>query len=659
MYIAITVSDSLSLRSVCSQTFKTMLTGSVILLSLTFIISTRQTNIYLLPQTSQTVNQCPVERCYTFGDLQNHDNTLPGLPDYSISTAIVLLPGIHVNNETVLFSYATNFSLIVANSSVGATIQCYGSAGFTFEHAQGLLISGVEFRDCESFTQNSKVSIQIRYSLRISLSRAIKLRNITVKHGQSIGLAVTHVYGDFSIKGCRFLSSGLEYFSLYMYIEEREMQYTNITIVDSYFTGPADLQTLQSYGLMELKMAQEGSEYFVKMLVDNVVRDARVGDITFILCEIRCVYNLQGIFNFMQNTHTCEHTTSKMIKLSDAIFQDSRLSLYNEKVAASLMISNALFQNASLDKSCNFHLVLHNTIIRDGNFWSSGNMTVQGSFLYQRNTFDIELFTNQCNLIIDENTHMIIADNHMPHRDAPFTVFFATVLVLQNSTIIFKNNTGKMSGGLLLHSKSTMIFRGSSSITFDNNRGSRGGALALYRLSLLNFDGPCTLNFIQNRASFAGGAIFVEDDDYLLQTTPTLSVYNHFYEIINKTSNCHESEQVRFKFSDNTTTQAGSALYGGWISNNSCFRFEFDQPKKNDLSLIASNPTRVCICNEDSMPDCRIGQVTINVVPGQMFEIEAVTVGQRFGVVPSFVQAEFVGEGNGILERINRVQNTG
>ena len=129
------------------------MTASIIL-SLAFITLTQQGIIYLLPQSSQTVDQCPVKGCYTFGDLQNHDNTLPGLPDYSINTAIVLLPGIHVNNETVIFSYATNFSLIAANSSIGATIQCYGSAGFTFEHVQGLLILGIEFRDCESFTQN-------------------------------------------------------------------------------------------------------------------------------------------------------------------------------------------------------------------------------------------------------------------------------------------------------------------------------------------------------------------------------------------------------------------------------------------------------------------------------------------------------------------------
>jgi hypothetical protein len=519
-----------------------------------------------------------VERCYTFSHLQDHDDLLPGPPDYSINTTIVLFAGTHISNETVLFNHATNLSLVGANSSIGATIQCHGSAGFAFEDILGLSISGVEFRDCESLTQNSKVSIQVRYSLHISLSREVELRNVTVKHGQSIGLAVAHVYGDFSIIGCQFLSSAAdtEHVSLYMYIEEREMQYTNITIVNSKLAGPGD--PLPAHGLTKFKMTQEGSEYFVKILVKNIVlTDVKAGSINFVLCGIRCAYYLQGIFRFKQNMHTCEHATTNGIKLSDATFQDSLLSLFNSEDAASLIIiSNVLFQNASLLKSLDLHLILHNTIFQEGSSLSMGNMTIQGLFLYQRNRAEIWLSTGRRDVIVDRNAHVIIADNYMPHNDAPFTLFYSEVIVLQNSTIIFKNNTGKLSGGLLLHYKSWITFRGSSSITFENNRGSRGGALALYGLSYLVFNGPCSLNFIQNHATVVGGAVFVQDDDYLLHLSPTLSGYIQFYdpETTNMTSNCSGSELVNFKFSGNSATQAGSALYGGWISNNnSCYRF--------------------------------------------------------------------------------------
>ena len=145
-----------------------MLTVNTILvyvLCLGFNTPTQQTtSIYLIPQSPSTASQCPVEHCYTFSDLhvvQDHNASLPPGPlDYSINTALILLPGIHVNNHTILFNHATNFSLVAANSSLGVTIiQCDGSAGFSFEFIQGLLISGIEFRACESFTQRRDVNI--------------------------------------------------------------------------------------------------------------------------------------------------------------------------------------------------------------------------------------------------------------------------------------------------------------------------------------------------------------------------------------------------------------------------------------------------------------------------------------------------------------------
>ena len=111
-----------------------------------------------------------------------------------------------------------------------------------------------------------------------------------------------------------------------------------------------------------------------------------------------------------------------------------------------------------------------------------------------------------------------------------------------------------------------MNFRGNTSITFTNNSGDRGGALALLGLSTLVFEGCTIINFIQNRAkpSVVGGAIFIQDNDYIINFYSDLSTYSHFFKEINGT-NCNESEQIAFKFSGNSAVQAGSAIYGGWI----------------------------------------------------------------------------------------------
>ena len=333
----------------------------VTVLCLTFIIVTQQRIIYLLPQSSQTVSQCPIERCYTFGDL---DITYPWPPNYNTETAIVLLPGIHVNNETVLFSHAMNFSLISANSSVGTTIiQCHGNAGFTFEYVQGLLISGIEFRDCESFIQNRNITLPIRYSLFIFQSSAIELRKITVKHGRSIGLTVAHVYGDFSIKGCRFLSSDSEHLSLFMYIEERELHYLNITMIDSQLRAGLPLQFYDP-GLVKLTMNQEGTEYFVKILIKNIATDNRSGGMKFVLCGSAVLFNIPDNNYYLaleKNIHTCSReyeVPTTIITIKDASFQHTLLMLYNS-ADISLILSNASFHNTSLSTFHNFQMILH------------------------------------------------------------------------------------------------------------------------------------------------------------------------------------------------------------------------------------------------------------------------------------------------------------
>ena len=76
--------------------------------------------------------------------------------------------------------------------------------------------------------------------------------------------------------------------------------------------------------------------------------------------------------------------------------------------------------------------------------------------------------------------------------------------------------------------------------------------------------------------------------------------------------------------------------------------FHFHQPTQQ-LSLISSNPTRVCLCTNMSIPDCSITEHTITAYPGGTLTIPAVAVGQRFGTVPSTVHSNFVSGSSGRL----------
>jgi len=108
-------------------------------------------------------------------------------------------------------------------------------------------------------------------------------------------------------------------------------------------------------------------------------------------------------------------------------------------------------------------------------------------------------------------------------------------------------------------------------------------------------------------------------------------------------------------FENNTADYAGSALYGGWIDLcemnrgtldfNSMFKVNGSQ---SDLSVIASNPLRMCLCI-DSRPKCTIIHYNTSAYPGTTIQIPAVAVGQRFGTTPSTVRSDF------LYELMNRI----
>ena len=82
--------------------------------------------------------------------------------------------------------------------------------------------------------------------------------------------------------------------------------------------------------------------------------------------------------------------------------------------------------------------------------------------------------------------------------------------------------------------------------------------------------------------------------------------------------------------------------------------FHYHYPAQQ-LSIISSNPTRVCLCIT-SIPDCSITEYTVTAYPGQTLTIIAVAGGQRFGTVPSIVQSSIVPRSNDILPELQYKQ---
>ena len=139
-------------------------------------------------------------------------------------------------------------------------------------------------------------------------------------------------------------------------------------------------------------------------------------------------------------------------------------------------------------------------------------------------------------------------------------------------------------------------------------------------------EGSAHFIFSNNQAQNRGGAIFVEDVEYST---------GRFYHSISLFLEGNNS--LVLDFFNNTAKLSGNEVHGGWI--NSIYKAEFNIINDNHYA-VTSNPLRVCMCTYSS-PKC-VSQKNISIFHGQTFRIEAVAVGQRYGIVPGAVYARLL-----------------
>ena len=190
-------------------------------------------------------------------------------------------------------------------------------------------------------------------------------------------------------------------------------------------------------------------------------------------------------------------------------------------------------------------------------------------------------------------------------------------------------------GNALFIADSSVHFSGNN--YFGGNTGNKGAAMYLDQGSKIHLL-HTLVTFEENHANFTGGAIYIATAEYFKPTCP-------FAYPVSSTLN----------FLNNTAVFAGDAVYGGQLDqiivtdNKRCITIlkrhsHFEQP--NNLSLISSQQSRVCLC-KDIIPDCLNIFSTKRVYPGEEFNLSVVAVGQNFGTTTGFVYAQLLQEREG------------
>ena len=220
-------------------------------------------------------------------------------------------------------------------------------------------------------------------------------------------------------------------------------------------------------------------------------------------------------------------------------------------------------------------------------------------------------------------------------------------------------------------------------IIFSDNRALSGAALLFASSSVLAISERSRVSFQNNHAVNYGGAIYIQTDEFYNSSKSIQDVlYNKSIQdilhsksfqdvVVNQSINVRYStrpslvtpstrcflsvagnrSQARLIFTNNTAGRGGDVVYGGLVplgydGDWNCllsFKNISDMSQQSGLSIISSEPSRVCLCH-DGQPDCLTvaDPITRSMYPGQTITIPAVVVGQDFGSVTGSVIAQFL-----------------
>ena len=182
---------------------------------------------------------------------------------------------------------------------------------------------------------------------------------------------------------------------------------------------------------------------------------------------------------------------------------------------------------------------------------------------------------------------------------------------------------------------------------FSNNTGIRGAGMALYSCTL-DLGPGANITFYNNSALEKGGAMYIEPSlspfVFALHMRYEFAELGCFYRLFD----CGEGLNYNLHFMNNIALFGGDDIYGASFNVSSCKNPEetvYPECKltitgaSSNLSSISSDPTRVCICDNNGQPKCENTYVALQVSSGETFSINTVPVSENFGTTSGTVFA--------------------
>ena len=684
--------------SYCSCSEASIVTVITLCLLSAVMSLVEQRALYVLSHNSNH-EVCPVEHCFTFKQVIENK-------EFVSNTKFVLFPAVHTLSDNFSMIFISNVSnIVITCGSAGdlslCYIQCKGNAGFFFQNVTDVSISGINFENCGAGASNvlygSSIVLLFRYCTNIIHSR------VTVVGRMSYGIAVIEPRGDLilintTLKGhsqgvCFYAAMDINNPTFMPLLTNLIMN--NVSFVDDTY-GSNDGALCHAI-LMQ-------TEYYVKIhMTDIYIERCKVNILYYDVCKtdanlqritvVNGYYSLNPDIILSAQMSSCDHqlTEWKRFVMTDVNFTNTIIQiipfLYHRTTSESviklgirfqIMFSNTVFQKCrDVTFMGSYEIIMSNVSFFknvDTVVFANILLRIERLFRFERNLngmtvmSDLLKWNRGSRITIANDTQVVFKDNTLSNSGSGTTMHVTSSVfdILDNTYVLFEGNVGSQCGGILLENSTMNLHPGKSVFLFSHNKGNKGGAMAFYATSRMQFIcSTAEIAFTDNHAEGVGGAIYVHDFGSI-HLVPNGVGYNYKPMLEEEFISTCQQSQVDLSFINNTAQLAGSALYGGWVDSKMYYyNFFLHQGKRpffqlnnsgDDLSVVSSDPVRVCPCLEQT-PNCNSTARRVELFPGQTFTIQAVAVGQRYGTAPATVQAVFEDSLDSHLEDTQYVQD--
>lgn len=637
--------------------------------------------MYLLFALVFFINQisCDVSDCVSTSP-SSDCQTLDQYSKQTINSSTVLQFIEQNYNLTTTFSVSDVNNIALVGRYHTASIVCRAeNAGFIFRNVSGLEIRNLKLIGCGA-------NFHYRAALVILQGRNLTMTDITIDCAKDAGIYGHDVTGTISIANLKIANTTATL------QQRRGNQFTfftknyNFILQDSEITDNAagkenqsnviaglTIEVIKCSGNITIQRSvfknNSGTKHggnliiFVDQVPDISAQNIYVSD-----CEINGGRAISGagiyIFITKENNPTPSeqppcNTSNGSITLANVTFRNN----IAEYLGAAFYIQLKASTQKYVAPHCHYNISIENSIFIN----NALTKNKKGGIAFHSNYFDIDDYLLQVRpqykvmlRNVSFSNHTIVDGKTIQETSGNSVIFINTndYFVINNVTI-----THNIANAITAV-KSNLVLKGY--IALSHNNGSSGGGLLLCQNAILYFQPNTTLEIYNNSASHAGGGIYVEPQ--CLQEQPPC-----FFQVSNEIKENYKylNHTVSVKIHNNTASFGGHNLFGGDVD----YCYMIDSPDKNkspftnlqayyDIfeisdtdSSVTSLPRHICFCKEQ-VKNCSIQKLEQELLyPGEVFNIEAVLVGQMNGTVPGVIQT-WVNQTNGATLNLNgKVQN--